>query len=376
MLVVLVLGALLGGACGPKQQLPPTPTTPTPTGNQPPTITNLTAAQIQVYPSGTTEIQCVASDADGDKLNFSWSTTGGSFSGAGPIVVWQAPKQYGTYEVKVTVSDGKGGSTQMGLNLTVGANQSPVINSFNANPSTILYGGSATLTCVATDPDGDIVRYSWSASEGAITGVGDKVTWIAPGKGGEYTVTVVVSDGKGGESRSDTKIVVTTATNTVTITPVAQETGTVSSDGDKDNSRTLAGDDEKNIGYCAYWSFDIWSLQGATIDNAKLKFNTRAVAGDPFSSTTGLKGLRLWEVKYGDKLPGFQFTGTQFIRGGGDLAKQPVEIDVTPEVGRLAKAAANRFQSEALSLNKTNGNNVAEFIEWSSVVLEVTYTGK
>ena len=61
------------------------------------------------------------------------------------------------------------------------------------------------------------------------------------------------------------------------------------------------------------------------------------------------------------------------MRGGGDLAKPPVEIDVTPEIGRLAQAAATRFQFEALFLSKSNGNNVAEFIEWSSVVLEVTY---
>ncbi len=373
LIVTMLLVALVSSACGQQPSPAPQPTSPTPGGNQPPAITNLTAAQMQVYPSGTSEIQCVASDADGDKLDFTWSTTGGKFSGAGPIVIWQAPEQYGTYEVKVVVSDGKGGSTQMSLNMTVGANQSPLINSFKADPSTILYGGSTTLTCVAADPDGDVVRYSWTASEGTITGVGDKVTWVAPGKGGEYTITVVVSDGKGGEMRGDVKITVTATTSTITIPPDAQRTGTVDSDGDKDNSRTLAGDDEKNVGYCAYWSFDIWSLHGATIDNAKLKFDTRTVVPGVFDMTTGLKGLRLWEVKYGDKLPGFQYTGTQLLRGGALFASQPVEVDVTPEIGRLAQSQATRFQIEALFMSKTNGNNVAEFIEWSSVVLEVTY---
>ena len=75
-------------------------------------------------------------------------------------------------------------------------------------------------------------------------------------------------------------------TRTITITPVAQETGNVGSDGDKDNSRMRAGDDEKNVGYSAFFSYDIWSLQGANIENAKLKFTTRNVAGNPFDMTT------------------------------------------------------------------------------------------
>jgi hypothetical protein len=373
VLVILVM-AMLTGACS-KPPPPPLPST-VPSGNQPPVITNLTAAKMQVYPSGTAEIQCVASDPNGDRIDFTWSCTGGSFSGAGPIVTWKAPPQYGTYAITVVVSDGKGGSAQSSLNMAVAANQNPIINSLNANPSNTLYGGSTTLTCLATDPDGDVVRYSWTASEGNITGVGDKVTWVAPNKGGEFTVTCIVSDGRGGETRGDVRVSVSTATRTITITPVAQETGTVDSDGDKDNSRTMAGDDEKNVGYCAFWSFDIWSLQGANIDNAKLKFNTRAVAGNPFDLTTGLKGLRLWAVRYGDKLPGFQYTGTQLQLEGAIQTSPPVEIDVTPDVWQLAKAAATRFQFEALFMSKTNGNNVAEFIEWSDVVLEVTYSGK
>ncbi len=64
------------------------------------------------------------------------------------------------------------------------------------------------LTCIASDPDGDVVRYSWSASEGSITGVGNKVTWIAPNKGGSFNITVIVSDGKGGETRGNVMVTV------------------------------------------------------------------------------------------------------------------------------------------------------------------------
>jgi len=365
----------LGVACG---QQPPPPVTPppTPSGNQPPVIQSLLAQDVQLYPSGNTEIQCMAQDADGDKLDFKWACTGGNFSGAGAIVMWQAPPNYGVYTITVTVEDSKGGSAQASLPVTVGANQSPAISELVANPSGILYGGSTTLTCMATDPDGDVVRYSWSASEGSITGVGNRVTWVAPNKGGNYNITVVVSDGKGGESRSDVMVIVSAAVRSTTLTSVAEETGTVDSGGDKDNSRTMAGDDDKDIGYHAFWSFDIWSLAGKNIQNATLRFTTKSIVGDPFSSTTGLGGLRFWKVTYGDKLPKFSFTGTNLITVPLQT-RQPTSLDITQEIANSAAAASTRFQVEALFQNKvTNGNHVAEFIEWSEVVLEVTYSEK
>jgi hypothetical protein len=372
LLVALAVAAMLGGACGPKEQpMPVTP--PTLSGNQPPVISSLLAQNQQLYPSGNTEIQCIAQDADGDKLDFKWACTGGKFSGAGPIIIWQAPPNYGTYTITVTVEDSKGGSAQASLPVTVGANQSPAISELVANPSGILYGGSTTLTCMATDPDGDVVRYSWSASEGSITGVGNRVTWIAPNKGGNFNITVILSDGKGGETKGNVMVTVSAAVRTVTITPVAEETGTVSSEGDRDNSRTLAGDDDKDIGYCAFWSYDVWSLAGKNIQSASLKFTTRAIAGAPFPSTTGLGGLRMWKVTYGDKLPKFQYTGSNLINVPL-LTSQPIVLDITQEIANVAAAAVTRFQVEALFMKGTNGNHVAEFIEWSDAVLEVTYS--
>jgi len=272
------------------------------------------------------------------------------------------------------VEDGKGGSSQASLPVTVGANQSPIISSFDASPSGVLYGESTMLTCVASDPDGDAVRYSWSASEGDITGVGNRVTWIAPNKGGNFNITVTVSDGKGGETKGNVMVTVSTVTKTVTIRPIAEETGTVDSEGDKDNSRTIAGDDEKNRGYCAFWSFDIWSLAGKKIENANLRFTTRSVVSDPFPATTGLAGMRLWNVKYGDKLPEFWYTGTQLQYSSTLFTQPPTIVDVTPDIVHLAAAAATHFQVEALFMKKTNGNSVAQLIEWSEVILEVTYS--
>ena len=99
----------LSSACGPGVE--PQPTPPEPGDNQLPVISSLIPAQIQVHPSSIIEIQCVASDPDGDKISYEWSSTGGKFSGTGPTVSWIAPEDYGNYSIKVTVKDGKGGIT-------------------------------------------------------------------------------------------------------------------------------------------------------------------------------------------------------------------------------------------------------------------------
>ena len=97
VLVMLAVVAMLGGACGPREAPLPPPLPPTPSGNQPPVISSMVAEKMQLYPSGNTEIQCIAQDADGDQLDFKWACTGGEFSGAGPIVIWKAPPNYQAY---------------------------------------------------------------------------------------------------------------------------------------------------------------------------------------------------------------------------------------------------------------------------------------
>jgi len=375
VLAVVIVIAMMGIACGNGETPAPPPSGQD--GNQLPVISSLTPAQTQVYPSGTIEIRCVASDTDGDKLSYEWSSTGGSFTGIGEIITWKAPENYGDYDITVTVEDGNDGTTQASLTLSVTSNQPPQISSLTADPSTVLPKGSSVITCVASDPDGETVRYNWSSDEGSLTGVGDKVTWIAPNKGGTFSITVMVSDGEGGETTGNVVINVASATKTVTLNVVDQETGTVSSEGDKDTSKTMAGDDGNNIGYRTFWSFNIRSLVGTEIEDAKLTFTTRTQANDPFSKTIGLKGLHLWRVNYGqDKLPSFDITGNALEKAAPTMYEPPIEIDITPEIIHLVNAASNRFQVEARFEVIADGDDVAEYIEWSSVTLTVTYSEK
>jgi len=80
-------------------------------------------------------------------------------------------------------------------------NNPPIITSITANPHTICPEGSSTITIIASDPDGDMLSYSYVPMDGEISGSGSVVTWTAPPDVGTYRVDVTVSDGK--KSASD-----------------------------------------------------------------------------------------------------------------------------------------------------------------------------
>jgi outer membrane protein OmpA-like peptidoglycan-associated protein len=74
----------------------------------------------------------------------------------------------------------------------------------------VLVGGVATVTADAQDPDGDTLRYRWSAPSGSLANQQDRQTrWTAGQQPGPVTITVTVDDGKGGTASATTTIQVT-----------------------------------------------------------------------------------------------------------------------------------------------------------------------
>ena len=110
VLVMLPLLAVFGSACSSSAYSE---------SNQPPLISVLEAKHMYLDPLWGTEVNCVASDPEGDTLSFQWSSTGGHFVGDGPTVTWQAPKEYGDYPLVVTVTDSNGNSTKATLTIGV-----------------------------------------------------------------------------------------------------------------------------------------------------------------------------------------------------------------------------------------------------------------
>jgi hypothetical protein len=98
--------------------------------NQPPIIEDLVvtaehsylkeiAEGYKVLQGKAYEIECIASDPDGDELLIEWSADGGDISGEGALATWTAPPQGGEVIVVVTVSDGRGGTATESIVFTV-----------------------------------------------------------------------------------------------------------------------------------------------------------------------------------------------------------------------------------------------------------------
>ena len=183
--IVLVTVIFLIGGCVP--------------ANHPPVITNLKAEPEAVSPTGVCQIECVASDEDGDELSYEWSARDGDISGDGAAVNWSAPESEGIYNITVEVTDGNGGEVTDSIAITVRVNRLPTITSLIADKDWVTPLGSCHIRCNAEDSDGDKLSYEWSASGGGISSAGSAVTWRAPEAVGIHNITVVVTDGYGGE---------------------------------------------------------------------------------------------------------------------------------------------------------------------------------
>jgi hypothetical protein len=170
-------------------------------GNHQPAIARLEARE-RVIPSERCEIVCIASDHDGDALSYNWSTGGGSISGAGAAVNWTAPGSPGSYNITVTVTDGRGGESTKQRTIEVRANSAPTIGTLVADADWTLPSGTVRVTCTASDADGDQLSYEWTATAGLISGTGDAANWTAPQEVGIHNVTVVVKDGHGSSAAS------------------------------------------------------------------------------------------------------------------------------------------------------------------------------
>jgi hypothetical protein len=339
-------------------------------GNQSLAIQSLNPVQTQTSPGGTVAIESKVINPGNATLTYKWSATGGGFGSSGPNNVWQAPPQSGIYEITLTVEDGKGGTAQGQTSITVSSNRAPAITDLSFSPMNVTPGGSSVINCTANDPDGDIVRYSWNASAGSISGTGNKVSWMAPNNTGDFGITCVVSDGKGGESKQVVTVSVTEPGSSVTINLIKQESGTVSSSGDKDTTRYRAGDDNNNVGYNTFFSYDVFSLNKTKVRLAKVRFGPGQINGDPFGT---LDGLRIWQVSYGNGLPDFNTIGDNLYSSKGMFSSAPSEIDVTQEINKQIAAGASRFQLEAVFKKNNSGNNAMDYIEWPDAVLYVTF---
>ena len=87
--------------------------------NKPPTIECQTTT-MDVASGGSIELRAKAADSDGDKLNYTWTSTAGTVSGSGETATFNATGvTAGSYSVTVTVDDGRGGKASCSMTVNV-----------------------------------------------------------------------------------------------------------------------------------------------------------------------------------------------------------------------------------------------------------------
>lgn len=103
------------------------------------------------------------------------------------------------------------GTVELVEELNESVNHDPVISSLIANPSSININETTTITCTASDQDGDNLTYNWIKILGIFEGSlsGPTIIWKAPSTTGSYYISCEVRDGEGGEDSELVEIVVT-----------------------------------------------------------------------------------------------------------------------------------------------------------------------
>lgn len=200
--------------------------------NRPPTC-SLSASKYEVSPGTPVALAATASDPDQqlDEDNYSWAITGGigTFSGSisGLKVTWAAPKESAVATITFTVTDNEGVKSQSSVQIIVGTgiyqpNIAPTLSAISSDLSTPIYTGSTgLLSVVATDSNGDMLYYKWSAEGSFSTTSASSTYWTTPTLDATQTVTVTVSvdDRKGGQATATRDFVISYIENDAPFTP-------------------------------------------------------------------------------------------------------------------------------------------------------------
>ncbi|WP_284549728.1 PKD domain-containing protein [Aestuariimicrobium sp. T2.26MG-19.2B] len=143
-----------------------------------------------------------STDSDGTIQSYSWAFGDGTVgTGATAQHTYAAA---GQYQVSLTVTDDRGGSSVKTTTVTVAAppNQAP-----NARFTATTDGKTMSVDGTASnDPDGTVASYAWDFGDGT-TGTGAKTshTYAAAGT---YTVALTVTDNQGGTGTTSQAVVV------------------------------------------------------------------------------------------------------------------------------------------------------------------------
>jgi outer membrane protein OmpA-like peptidoglycan-associated protein len=196
----------------------------------------------------------------------------------------------------------------------------PPTASCSADKTSIFAGSGDTVNITAngSDPDGDPITYSWTASGGTIDGTGAQVRWaLAGAMPGSYTATVRVDDGRGGNGSCSVS---------AQVAPRPNRPPTVSLSSDRDSVLvgervhfTATGNDPDGdtLNYT-------WSTNGGTLSGNG--------TGDDLDTTGLMPGAYTVTVRVDDG------------RGGAADASKSIQVNAPPPPPQASKVNGCDFK--------------------------------
>ncbi len=188
--------------------------------NRPPVIEQMAGAT-SWSPLSEGQFTTHAKDLDGDKLTYTWLADNGTLKTDGNTATWISPASMGKYNITVVVSDGNNHDVRLTKEVTVFINadgsqtpDAPIILKMSLPATDVATGAkririwtAAPVECIVEGANPRDLKFTWTASNGKIQGKGlnegtaGKVTWIAPGIAGDFTLDVLISDNNGNQAK-------------------------------------------------------------------------------------------------------------------------------------------------------------------------------
>jgi len=169
--------------------------------------------------------------------------------------------------------------------------------------------------------------------------------------------------------------IVVIATKSITLTPVASESGSVRSDGTISSGDLKVGDSIENYSIQAFISYDISGIpSNATLLQVKDKFTSYSISGNPFGHLGVLNG---YKMDFGVPLiPGDYITGFpvgNIVDWGFSGILDVIEDQPALLTALKGKLGKSRFRLR-LQFAGTNNDGIADFVSFTNPSLIVTYS--
>jgi uncharacterized protein YraI len=244
--------------------------------------------------------------------------------------------------------------------------QGPVVE-FGATRTTINYGECTTLQWHIERIQAAYLNGGEFSNLGVVGPLGSRDVCPAG-----TTTYILHADTSGGAIERSVTVTVQGSRTERSVSLNAVASGTVREDGHVSTPATSAGDDSSNRALRAFMAFDLSSLSGADILEARLDLSDYSTHGHPFE---GLGSLRVEDVNWGSTLTSGDYdssaaAGLATIDDAGELDDSR---NVTGRVSDRLDEGQHSFRIRLRFETDSDDDNAEDRISWNSARLTVRY---